>query len=316
MSTFTMSRIWQTRINHGRGLVRRIGVALLAFGALIGFAAGVKVFLVAHHPDDTDVTAIAYRVDNQRDAVGKRAAKFVAAVLTTPESRRAAVLQRFMTLPKSDTVAQKAPAADPAPAVIDTPEVWSVIPAGTAGEANLYSVIVTVEQRPYASAPPTTAYYRVPMSIWRYQPRPMDMPAPMSDPGAGADITLSYDHALSPTSPVYAVVAGFINTYLTSTSGLDRYVMADSWITPIGGYQSAAIRTAAADSEVPDQPAAGTQIHVRVTANAQTSQFATVPFTFPLTVENSGGTWMIAHIDLTPKVATYSDSKPAGKAQP
>jgi Conjugative transposon protein TcpC len=316
MSTFTMSRIWQTRINHGRGLVRHIGVALLAFGALIGFAAGVKVFLVAHHPDDTDVTAIAYRVDNQRDAVGKRAAKFVAAVLTTPESRRAAVLQRFMTLPKSDTVAQKAPAADPAPAVIDTPEVWSVIPAGTAGEANLYSVIVTVEQRPYASATPTTAYYRVPMSIWRYQPRPMDLPAPMSDPGAGADITLSYDHALSPTSPVYAVVAGFINTYLTSTSGLDRYVMADSWITPIGGYQSAAIRTAAADSEVPDQPAAGTQIHVRVTANAQTSQFATVPFTFPLTVENSGGTWMIAHIDLTPKVATDSDSKPAGKAQP
>ncbi|WP_342228834.1 conjugal transfer protein [Mycobacterium avium] len=315
MSTMTMSRTWQNRINHGRGLARRIGVALLAFGALMGFAAGIKVFLVAHHPDDTDVTAIAYRVDNQRDAVGKRAAKFVAAVLTTPESQRTAVLQRFITLPKADTLAQPVPAADPAPAVIDTPEVWSVMPAGTAGEATLYSVIVTVEQRPYASAPPTTAYYRVPMSIWHYQPRPMDMPTPMSDPGPGADITLRYDHALNPTSPVYAVVAGFINTYLTSTSGLDRYVVADSWIKPIGGYQSAAIRTAAADAEIPEQPPTGTQIHVRVTATAQTSQFATVPFTFPLTVENSGGTWMIADIDLTPQVATDSDTKPAGKAQ-
>src|SRR5437879_1519826 len=100
------------------------------------------------------------------------------------------------------------------------------------------------------------------MWIWRFQPRPMDMPTPMSDPGPGADITLRYDHALSATSPVYAVVAGFINTYLTSTSGLDRYVVADSWIKPIGGYQSAVIRTAATDAEVPDQPAAGTQIHV------------------------------------------------------
>lgn len=316
MSTITISRTWQNRINHGRGLARRIGVALLALGALIGFASGIKVFLVAHHPDDADVTAITYRVDNQRDAAGKRAAKFVAAVLSTPESRRAEVLQRFITLLKSDAVAQSAPAADPAPAVIDTPEVWSVVPTGTAGEANLYSVIVTVEQRPYASAPPTTAYYRVPMSIWRYQPRPMDMPTPISDPGPGADITLRYDHALSPTSPVYAVVAGFINTYLTSTSGLDRYVVADSWIKPIGGYQSAVIRTAAADAEVPDQPAAGTQIHVRATVTAQTPQFATVPFTFPLTVENSSGTWMIADIDLTPQVATDSDTKPAGRTQP
>ncbi|WP_431241049.1 conjugal transfer protein (plasmid) [Mycolicibacterium aichiense] len=314
MSAITLSRTWQNRINHGRLLARRIGVALLAVGALMGTAASIKVFLVAQHPDDADVTATAYRLANQRDAVGARAATFVAAVLTTPESDRAEVLQRFITLPKPDTVAPPTPAGDPAPAVIDTPRVWSVMAAGAAGDANLYSVIVTVEQRPYASAPPTTAFYRVPMSIWHYQPRPMDMPTPISDPGPGADVTLGYDHALSPTSPVYAVVAGFITTYLTSTSGLDRYVVADSWIKPIGGYQSVLIRTAATDADIPEQPATGAQFHVRVTATASTSQFATVPFTFPLTVENSGGTWMIADIGPAPQVVADSEPKPVPKA--
>ena len=102
---------------------------------------------------------------------------------------------------------------------------------------------------------------------------------------------------------MYAVVNGFITTYLTATTGLDRYVVADSWITPIGGYQSAVIKTADADTEVADTAAPGTQIHVRATVIAQTSQFASVTFTFPLTVENSGGTWMIANIDFVPRRA-------------
>jgi hypothetical protein len=318
MTMGALSRTWQHRIHRGRWLASRIGAALLVLGAVLGFCAGIKVFVVTAHPDDSDLTTIAYRVDNQRDAVGTRAATFVAAVLTTPPSRRDAVLHRFITLHTPDTApaAQVVPAADPAPAAIDSPRVWSVVDTGTAGDAALYSVIVTLEQRPYASAAPTTAFYRVPMSIWHYQARPMDMPTPISDPGPGADITVGYDHALSPTSPVYAVVAGFITTYLTSTTGLDRYVVADSWITPIGGYQSVTIRSAAADEEVPDQPAAGDQIHVRATVLAQTSQFATVPFTFPLTIENSGGTWMIADIDPSPRITTDAGTTPAGHPQP
>jgi Conjugative transposon protein TcpC len=316
MTSITMSRTWRNRLGRGHQLARRVGVAFLAMGALVGFAAGIKVFLVAAHPDDNDVAAITYRVGNQRDAAGQFAANFVGTLLTTPESGRAAAVARFITLPAADPVPSSVPATNPAPAVIDNPEVWSVVATGTVGEANLYSVIVVVQQRPYASAPSTIAFYRVPISIWRYQPRAMDMPTPISDPGPGADIAISYEHSLSPASPVYPVVSGFITTYLTSTTGLDRYVVADSWIKPIAGYQSVTITTAATDVEVPEQPTLGTQIHVRATVNAQTSQFANVPFTFPLTVENSGGTWMIADIDLKPQIAQDSDTKPAGQSQP
>jgi Conjugative transposon protein TcpC len=290
MSTLTMSKTWQHRVRRGRRLARTAGIVAVVVCAVIGFAAGVKVFLLPHHPDATDVAAIASRVGNQRDAAGQFAADFVAAFLTTPSTKQAA-LQRFITLPQSETVPQAAQSAPPPPAVINTPKVWSVVAKGSAGA--------------------TRAFYRVPVAIWQYQPRAMDWPVPISDPGPGADVKMSYGHALSPSSPVFGVVSGFISTYLTATAGLDRYVVADSWIKAIGGYQSAIIKTAETDAEVPETPANGTQIHVRTTVVAQTSQFATVNFTFPLTVENSGGTWMIADIDLIPQISNDTDSVPA-----
>jgi hypothetical protein len=305
-----MSRTWQQRMQRGARAARRAGLAVVAACAVLGFAAAVKVFFVAAHPDDADVAAIAHRIDNQRDAAGQFAADFVSAVLTTPATNHAA-LQRFLTLPQSDTQATPAASAAPPPAVINTPKVWSVVPQGSAGEVELYSATVVVQQRPYASAEPSRAFYRVPVSIWQFQPRAMDWPVPVSDPGPGADVRVGYEHPLSPTSPVYAVADGFITTYLTAITGLDRYVVADSWIKPIGGYQSAVIKTADTDAEIPDTPAPGTQIHVRATVIAQTSQFATITFAFPLTVENSGGTWMIENIDFIPRLAGNTDTVPA-----
>ena len=309
MSTI-MSKTWRHRMHRGRRVARSAGLAVVAACAVFGFAAGVKVFVLAAHPDEGDVAAIAHRIDNQRDAAGQFAADFVAAVLTTPATKYAA-LQRFITLSEPETASQAAQSAAPPPAVINTPKVWSVVPQGSAGDVDLYSVTVVVQQRPYASAEPSRAFYRVPVSIWQFQPRAMDWPVPVSDPGPGADVKAGYDHPLSPTSPVYAVVNGFITTYLTATTGLDRYVVADSWIKPIGGYQSAVTKTADTDAEIPDTPAPGTRIHVHARVIAQTSQFAAIDFGFPLTVENSGGTWMIADIDLIPRVSGTTDTVPA-----
>jgi hypothetical protein len=279
--------------------------------AVLGAAAAIKLFLVTSHPTEGDVTAITNRIDNQRAAAGQFGADCVGMFLTTPATKVAA-LQPCLTLPKSQTVPQASRAAATPPWVINTPKVWSVIPQGSAGDADLYAVTIVVQQRPYASAEPTRAFYRLPVSIWHYQPRALDWPVPTSDPGPGADVKMSYDHPLSASSRVYAVVAGFITTYLTSTTGLDRYVVADSWIKPIGGYQSAVIQSADTTSEVTDTPGPDAQIHVRATVVAQTSQFATITFTFPLTVENSGGTWMIADIDFIPQLNASADSIPAG----
>jgi hypothetical protein len=41
---------------------------------------------------------------------------------------------------------------------------------------------------------------------------------------------------------------------------------------------------------------------VLANVTAQTTQFADVSMVYPLTVENSDGTWMVAAIDLTPQI--------------
>ena len=102
---------------------------------------------------------------------------------------------------------------------------------------------------------------------------------------------------------------GFLTTYLTATTGLDRYVLADSGLAPVGGYQSAdRRRRCPRTGRCPQNPAPGTQVHVLATVVAQTAQFATVTLVYPLTVENSGGTWMVAGIDLAPAIGDDAEA--------
>lgn len=308
----TMSRTWRRRLARGGGYARRAGTAALVLAAIFGCAAAVKVFVLPQHPDTADVAAVAGRVDNQRAAAGDFAADFVAAVLTTPAKQRSS-LQRFVTV-NADSTAPQDMSSTP-PAVISTPQVWSVVAAGAVADATLYSVTITVQERPYASAAPSRAFYRVPVSMWNYQPRALDLPARISDPGPGADVQLTYGHPLDPNSEIYAVVSGFISSYLTASAPLDRYVVAGSWLTPIGGYHSAVVTTAETDREVPDHPAPGTLLRVRATVTAQTSQFATVNLCYPLALENSGGTWMVADIDLIPQTNGAAQPAPVGLAR-
>jgi hypothetical protein len=194
--------------------------------------------------------------------------------------------------------------------VVTATQVVSVINVGSAGDADLYAATVSVNERPYASAQSTRAFYRVPVSMWNFQPRALAMPARVNGPGPGADFKLGYPHALSADSPVYAVASGFVRTYLAATTGLDRYVLAGTPLAPVGGYQSAVVSSAAADRPVPDHPGPWAEVHVLATVRAQTPQFATVNLVYPLTVENSDGTWMVAAIDLLPQLGADTDANP------
>jgi Conjugative transposon protein TcpC len=289
----TMSRTWQTRPRWLCGHGGRIGRIAVVVAAVFGAAAGCKVFLAADHPD---IGATAQRVANQQDQVGAFAADFVTTWLTATTAQRAA-LQRFITLADDALALSSTPAA-----VVTTPQVVSVIHTGSLGEADLFAATISVNERPYASAASTRAFYRVPVAMWHYQPRAVELPARVNGPGPGADITIRYRHALGVDSPVFAVASGFIHTYLTATTGLDRYALADSALTPVGGYQSAQVTAASADRAVADNAAPGTRIHVLANVVAQTTQFADVSMVYPLAFENSGGTWMVAAIDLAPQI--------------
>ena len=289
-----LSRTWKARCHRWRGYARTAGIASLSAASVFGVAAGCKVFLA---PDRPDIAAVSQRVDNLQDQIGGFACDFVVTWLTATTTQRAA-LARFISLPDPGPALPTTPAA-----VVTAPQTLSVIHTGAAGEADLYAATVSVTERPYASAQSTRAFYLVSVSMWNHQARAVTLPARINGPGIGVDLRTAYRQALAADSPIYALARGFLETYLTATTGLDRYALADSGLAPIGGYQSALITTAATDRAVPDAPLSGTRIHVLVTVVAQTAQFATLTMTYPLTVENSGGTWMVAAIDLTPQMA-------------
>jgi hypothetical protein len=293
-----LSKRWIQRQARLRGQSRRISRAAVVAAAMFGAAAGFKVFLA---PDRSDVVAVAQHVGNQQHQVGAFAADFVTTWLTATTDQRAA-LQRFITVPDTALALPTTPAA-----VVSAPQVVSVIHTGTAGDAELWAATVSLSERPYASAQPTRSFYRVPVSVWNYQPRALQLPARVNGPGPGADFAITYRQPLSTDSPLFSVVNGFIRTYLTDTTGLDRYALADSALSPVGGYETAMVTSASADRAASDRPVSGAQIRVLATVAAQTSQFATLNLVYPLTLENSGGTWMVATIDLMPQM---SDSEP------
>lgn len=296
-----LSRTWAARMARWRTRFRSALAAIVCLGALLGAAAGCKVFLT---PDRPDIAGISQRVGNQSDQVGAFAADFVVAWLTATAFERTS-LRRFVTVADDELKLPTVPAA-----VITTPQVVSVIRTESSGGADVYAATVSVTERAYASADPVRAFYRVPVSMWNYQPRALTMPARVNGPGAGADLPIRYRHPLSTDTPVYAVVSGFIRAYLTTTGGLDRYVLADAPLAAVGGYQSAIVATAATDRPIPDDAPPGTRVHVLATVLAQTSQFATVTLSYPLSIENSGGTWMLAAIDLTPQIDPDAEATP------
>lgn len=143
----TISETWRRRLARGGSYARRVGTAAVALAAACRWAAAVKVFVLPQHPDTVDVAAIASRVDNQRAAAGD----FAAAVLTTPAKLRTS-LQRFVAVSPDSAAPQDVSSL--APVVISTPRMWSMVPAGAVGDATLYSVTVSVQERQYAVRSP------------------------------------------------------------------------------------------------------------------------------------------------------------------
>ena len=125
----TMSRTWRARLARLRRHGLHIGRIAVVAAAILGAAAGCKLFLV---PDRPDVSATAQRVGNQADQVGAFAADFVTTWLTATTAQRPA-LQRFITLPEGAPALPATPAA-----VVTTPQVGSVIRTGALGDGELY----------------------------------------------------------------------------------------------------------------------------------------------------------------------------------
>ena len=300
-----ISRTWTGRLQRSQSLGARLGrPAVLGLAALAGLHL-VWQFLFG---SAVDVVGPARTVVNKSAVVSSFAQDFVSVWLTAT-ANDAAVLTGFVAkngewkLPTTPAV------------VITAPTVVAVTLTDLAGkeaDAEVYSVVVGVTQRPYESASPTRALYRVPVLWSRYGPQAISLPARVGGPGPGAMLPMTYPVALSGADPVFSAVSGFLTAYLTAAGGVDRYVSADSLLTGLGGaYQSVALSQLTATAAPPTVPADGESVRVLARVDAVTSQFAPTQLVYPLTLQGVGGRWVIAALDQAPAMSVDDDLAPA-----
>lgn len=300
----TLNKAWERRLGNTRTSAERVGRwAVLGLAALAGLHV-VWNFLFGSPPD---VVSPARNVINQSAVVSSFAQDYVSVWLTATSTNSGSLAEfvsaKSLKLPSTPAV------------VIDAPTVVSVTYGGTAGKGEptaVYSVVVGVTQRPYESAAPTRALYRVPV-LWssKYGVRAISLPARVGGIGAGADAATGYPDGVAPKDPVFLVVSGFINAYLTKAGGVDRYVTADSRIVSLGdAYESATVTSLSATDTTTTSPRDGETVRVLAKVIAITSQYAPTELVYPLTLTGVGGNWTVAAIDRAPVMSTSTNLVP------
>jgi hypothetical protein len=300
-----LNKVWERRLGSTRTSAGRFGQwAVLALAALAGLHV-IWNFLFSAPPDVVTPTR---NLINQSAVVSSFAQDYVSVWLTATSTNQGSLAQ-FVSVRSADLQLPSTPAV-----VIDAPTVVSVTYAGPAGRdatAAVYSVIVGVTQRPYESAAPARALYVVPVLWSKSGARAISLPARVSDRGLGADATTNYPGEVDPKDPVFALVSGFFNAYLTKAGGLDRYVTSDSRLVSLGdAYQSATVTALSATSQPSAAPRDGETVRALARVTAITSQYAPTELVYPLTLTGVGGKWTVAAIDRAPVMATDRDPVP------
>src|SRR5207249_8335450 len=135
-------------------------------------------------------------VVNQTDLVKAFATDCVTAWLMKASTRAADVTRCF---PDIDT--RQLPAM---PAVTVTNPVAEVTVLGQSTvDLSTYGVVVAVTEQPYATAPPTRAYYQIPVSVYQVSsPRALKTPFRVGGPPPGADLPVDYPTTITANSPL------------------------------------------------------------------------------------------------------------------
>lgn len=295
-----VSRTNQARLSTATTWGRRVLVGGVAILSVLGTLAFYRTYL---NPPELDVDAIAQRTVNEHDQLGGFASDFVELWLTSTDSTVAGVAP-FIDMklagppPKRDT-----PAATEAHSL-----QAAVLYQGSVGEVDSYAVTVTVMERQIPTAVPRRKFYRMPVIMWHQQPRITGWPLPVNGPGPGVQIKLDYPKTLEAAAPLYQVLREFTDTYLTKTTGMDRYALPGT-VSPVGGYSKGLLESVQLSEDPPPEPPAGYTIRALLHVLARSSQEAPMAMTLPVTLQSSNGAWMVSQIDLTPAI-TDDDPQP------
>lgn len=309
-----VNRTWTSRLGTSASTASKVGrYALIVLAALGGLHVVWQVMF--GQPDD--VVTPARSVVNKSSVVSAFAQDYVTTWLTATASN-AASLTQFVSVNVNEL---KLPST--APVVISAPTVVAVTFEGSAAkddDCEVFSVVVGVNERPYDSASPTRALYRVPVLWSKLGPRAASLPARVEGPGPGADLPMMYPATLAASDNAFQVVSGFISAYLTGDGSVDRYATSDSRLVGLGKvyqHQSDAqgnpiplVTAVTATAPPAATPADGDTVRVLAQVVAVTTQYAEVHLVYPLTLHGVGGHWSVAAIDRAPVMSQVDELVP------
>lgn len=297
-----LTQTWQHRLHSTRGLIRKAGLAIGLTSCTVVAAATIWGWI---NDGPIDVAGPARTAVNRTALIGAYATDCVTRWLTVTQTRADDLrdcwtLRDDLKLPTTAAVVVAAPAVSAITLVNDT------------GDVQQWSVVVSVNERPYESASARTTFYRLAVSYSSYGVRATALPARVNGPGPGADLSLGYPVSVAATNPAFTAVAGFLTSYLTGTGGLDRYVSADAGLLPAADYRSATITGLQADHSAPEDtvPPNGTRLHILASTSIVTSQFAPRHETYPLTLTVISGRWTVSALDYAPLLADDTEPTP------
>lgn len=304
------TKTWQRRIDTTGGWIGRafffVAVAscsIVAISTIWGWIFDKPIDI--HGPARKEV--------NRTELVGNFARQCVEKALTATADQRASLHSCWANQD------QQQPLPTNPGAVVSSPGVAAVTLEDDLGNAQQWSVIVSVSERPYTAAPASEKCYRIPVLYSSYGLQAMSRPGKADCAGAGATLPLGYSTTLSNRSPVFQTLTGFFESYLTNAGGLDRYITEKSGLVAVPDYRSArdggpAPRIAKLQSTraVPDDamPADGTTIHVFATVDSVTRQYSPRREDYALSLTVINGRWMVAGIDYAPQLATNAELTP------
>jgi hypothetical protein len=297
-----LTNTWQKRLTTSCGLLRRAALIVALTSCTIVAVSTIWSWLFAK---PIDVATPARSVVNRALLVGTFAQDCVVRLLTATQSQQQALSSCW---PQQDQV--RLPTTPSA--VIESPGIAAVTLQDDRADAQQWSVVISVSQRPYQSATPHNACYRLPVVYSRYGLRATLRPALVNCPGPGADVALSYPVTVAASSTVFTTVSGFISSYLTGAGGLERYVTTSSGLVSAADYRSAKVTKLVANRAVPDQqvPPDGATLHVIATVDIITSQFSPLQLDYPFALTATSGRWTVSALDLAPQLAQGGELTP------
>lgn len=309
--------MWDRTASHrrwwvGGGIAAVLVVAVFLYGLVNMVSAAVR--MVSPPPPPPDVLATVAAHDNDAGLVALFAKYCVKQLITTtPDTVDA--LKGCFTLPQlNDPTTLVSPFPTTAATVTDL-DVYTPQMTYHDAELSMWSVLVAASVKQFSAPAAVRQFFWLSVSLpSKGGPRAMLLPdVRATSLPAGVDVELAYNHKVAATSPLYGVVSGFLNAYLTGpTAEVAKYVTAESRLGSLGTlYSGVTIVSMTSDQPTDGPPPAGGQAQVLVTIIATTTDGGRTPMQYPLQVADAAGRWAVAGLADTP--ATTGRILPPGR---